>query len=785
MLLAVLVGAGTATVLALVAGARRTDSALDRLHRAFSADDGVIGGPAVGTDRLDVERIAAVPGIRSVTHHAELIASAVATGPDDDDLLTDYLSPEVADINGSGRADGRLVRGRRADPANPHEAVVHFTVAETLGLDVGDRFTLYLANHEQYEQLQADALAQLARVGTPLEVTIVGVDAVAEEFPPRERGAGAGRVQLTPALLPLLPPDIEVFDLVLFTRADGASTQQIRSDLLALGIDGSQLYDEASVAGPLDGTRRAIHVQAVGLLLLAGVLAFSLIIVLGQALSRLSSSMDADLAALRALGATPADLLTIAVVRTALIATAGAVIGALTAVAASGLFPMGLARIAEIDPGVEVNVAVPLLGSLAAVALLTMLTVPAAIAAIRRVGGRRQQPTGASVLSRATARGGLPASGVQGVRLALERGRGRDAVPVGTTLCGTAVAVATVVGLLTYAAGQGHLQETPRQYGWNWDLVVGDGFNELPPDKPELAASHSGVTAYATGTMRAATVAGRPVSLYALTPILGELEPTVLQGRAPRYDDEVLLASDTMAEADARLGGAIEISVPAVEGAPGRTSEYRIVGRGVLPEYNGMASARLGEGVAMTMAGYQRLSPGAVPDVLWVNVADGPDGADAVAAFRDAGGSLAMKPAEVANFGRVAWLPGVLTAVVAVLAGALVVHLLVETIRLRRRELALLKALGFGPREVRATVAWQAGTTVAVAVAPGLVVGVVVGRWLWTRYADSLGVAPEPVIPWLWVGVVVLGAFVLAQAVATPLGLAAGRVRAAVALRTD
>ena len=132
-----------------------------------------------------------------------------------------------------------------------------------------------------------------------------------------------------------------------------------------------------------------------------------------------------------------------------------------------------------------------------------------------------------------------------------------------------------------------------------------------------------------------------------------------------------------------------------------------------------------------------------------------------------------------------AWLPGVLTALVAALAGALFVHLLVETIRQRRHELALLNALGLRPREVRATVAWQAGTTVTIAIGPGVVVGVLAGRWLWTRYAHSLGVAPEPVIPWPWLGVVALGTFVVAQAVATPLGRAAGRVRAAVALRTD
>jgi hypothetical protein len=783
LVLAAVVGVAVATVLALVAGARRTDSALGRLHRAYAAyaPDGIaIGGSIAGTARLDVERIAAVPGLAWVSHSVGAFVSVVDTGSGARSLDEDYLSLEVVDASHPDRPDGRLVRGRQADPDDPHEAVVHFTVAEKLDVDLGDTFTLYVANEDQAQALLQGTLPPSALVGTPVDVTIVGIDAVADEFPPRARGDGSGRVRLTPAVLPLLPDDIAAIDQVFFKLSDGVSPERVQADLISAGVDPSQLYGGPGVESRLRGTTRAIHVQAAGLLLLAGVLACCLLIIVGQALNRLSASMDADLAPLRALGVAPIDLILISVARTALIAAVGAAIGAGAAVAASGLFPVGLARIAEIHPGLDVNVAVVALGSLAAVALLTAFNVPAAIAAIRRVTARTDRAPRATVLSRAMARIGLPAPGVQGVRLALERGRGRHAVPVGTTLCGTAVAAATVAGLLTYGAGQRHLQETPRQYGWNWDLVVGDGFSSLPPGQLELAASHPGVTSYATGTMREAAVHDRPVSLYALTPLHGELEPTVLDGRAPRYDDEVLVAADTLAEAGTRLGGTIEVAVPS-----GGRDEYRVVGVGVLPEYNGMASAHLGEGVVMTMAGYERLLPGAVPDVLWVNVADSREGADAVATFQEGGASLAAKPAEITDFGRVAWLPGVLTVLVALLAGALFVHLLVETIRQRRQELALLKALGLRPREVRAAVAWQARTTVAVAVGPGVLVGVLAGRWLWTRYAHSLGVAPEPVIPWLWVGVIVFGAFVVAQAVATPLGHAAGRVRAAVALRTD
>ena len=62
------------------------------------------------------------------------------------------------------------------------------------------------------------------------------------------------------------------------------------------------------------------------------------------------------------------------------------------------------------------------------------------------------------------------------------------------------------------------------------------------------------------------------------------------------------------------------------------------------------------------------------------------------------------------------------------------------SVRRRRRELALLKTIGFGRRQVSATVAWQATTLAFVGLVVGIPIGLLLGRLVWQRVADGLGV---------------------------------------------
>ena len=55
---------------------------------------------------------------------------------------------------------------------------------------------------------------------------------------------------------------------------------------------------------------------------------------------------------------------------------------------------------------------------------------------------------------------------------------------------------------------------------------------------------------------------------------------------------------------------------------------------------------------------------------------------------------------------------------------------LVASVRQRRRQFAVLKALGFTQRQLAASVAWQSSVAALVGVVVGVPVGIALGRWM-------------------------------------------------------
>ena len=67
--------------------------------------------------------------------------------------------------------------------------------------------------------------------------------------------------------------------------------------------------------------------------------------------------------------------------------------------------------------------------------------------------------------------------------------------------------------------------------------------------------------------------------------------------------------------------------------------------------------------------------------------------------------------------------------------------------RQRRRQFALLKALGFTQGQIAASVAWQSSVAAVIGVVLGVPIGVTLGRWLWTLFADGISAVPHPTVP--------------------------------------
>jgi ABC-type lipoprotein release transport system permease subunit len=130
-------------------------------------------------------------------------------------------------------------------------------------------------------------------------------------------------------------------------------------------------------------------------------------------------------------------------------------------------------------------------------------------------------------------------------------------------------------------------------------------------------------------------------------------------------------------------------------------------------------------------------------------------------------------------------VPLLLGALLVLLGVATLVHVLVTGVRRRRRDLAILKVVGMRQGQLLRVVSWQAAALTAVALAVGVPLGIVAGRWSWSLFAGSVGVATDPSIPFLLLLAVAVVALLLAALSATIPGRAAARVRPAAVLRNE
>jgi len=110
---------------------------------------------------------------------------------------------------------------------------------------------------------------------------------------------------------------------------------------------------------------------------------------------------------------------------------------------------------------------------------------------------------------------------------------------------------------------------------------------------------------------------------------------------------------------------------------------------------------------------------------------------------------------------------------------------LLSSVRRRRRDIALLKALGFSRRQVVVTVAVQSTIAVGLGAIIGIPVGILVGRTLWTVFADSIYAVPRIVVPTTNLLIIAAMALVLANVIAVLPARLAARTSPAILLRAE
>jgi PPIC-type PPIASE domain/FtsX-like permease family len=622
-------------------------------------------------------------------------------------------------------------------------------------------------------------LSGLVPASRLVSLKVVGVKATTDPFP-------LGNVLLTPAF-----DRVYRFDSLYASSMVSVRLRRGAADIPAFRAAANRIVGTIKLDREEDAAakiERSIHHQAQALRLAAAVGALLGFVLLAQALVRVASLAAVEHPTLRALGMTREQLVAVGVAQAATIAVLAATVAAAIAVALSPLSPIGLARELEPEPGFAFD---PLAVALGAALVLVAVLLAGAYASSRAsrepaVSLAQAAPTGGLAPADTLARWGFSATVVSGVRLALARGRGATSVPVGATLLAAVLAVSVVAIALTFTASLDHLFSTPRLYGQNWDYRS----EYAVPEKASARADRS-LSDVAVGDDKGLIeLNGRQVGAVAMDDIKGRLAPVVTEGRAPERTDEILLAAKTLDALGLQIGDTVsgrwagsndsDIEASRVRR---RTVRMRIVGRGVVPEgrFN-----ELGRGAALTFQSYRRLDPRARAYTFEARIAPGADREATLARLERRFVTPAPGPPRtVADFGGVDELPLVLSALLIAIAAAVLAHALVMAIRRRRRDLAVLKTLGFDRRQVFATVAWQATTFAALGLVVGLPLGVSLGRWAWTLFAEQIGVVPEPVTPLPLILLVVPAAVLLANVVALLPARHAAKTSPALVLRAE
>ena len=771
--LAVLLGLGAGAVLTLTAGARRTDSAYRRFERAYLAADMLVY-PAFDSTfaSLDFDEVAALP---------EVVASGRQhfVGTIEQDFFV--FSPSEPTL-GSSVDRPKMLDGRLPLADSLDEASLPFTLARTKHLRVGSTLRI--------------RFAAVDHSPIPYTLRIVGIEATPGAFPPQFSNSGPPPgIRVSPALFESLRPRVFTLDFLLLRFNHGhADFGRVNDQMSELAEGKVQLnLDRGAQAA---GVQRSIHLQAVALRIVGGLVALIGLLVLSQLIARQAALDATDTPTLLAMGMTRREIAASGLWRSAIIGVVGAVIAVVTAFAASPLMPIGTARVAEPSAGLSFDALI--LGG-GAVAVVLVYLALAAVPLWRSTTAARSVSDGTPTISlpaRSATVAGLPPPMSMGIRLALETGRDRTAVPVRSSLLSVAIAIVALAAALSFGAGLDHLLDTPHQYGWNWDLHI-----SVSGDTNEQAAEETRVLMHALDSdteVTAATLVDTPpvrigdvtFGAIALQQRKGVIEPIVIDGHAPHGSNEIALGARTLRDAHARIGSTVHVAVSAIAGGG---ADFTVAGTVVVPPNS--EAARLGEGGVLPYDGVLRMVPPGFKNLpplseIYLRLAPGTDLKKTAARLKQTYGEaittrLPERPVDLVNFGQVQNLPLLLAGLIAALAAATLVHTLVTAIRRRRRDLAILKMLGFVPRQVRSAVAWQATTFVLASLLIGLPVGIAIGRLIWTLFAHQLGTLAEPVTPSVQLLLTIPGAVLLANMVATVPAVIAGRMRPAPALRAE
>jgi FtsX-like permease family len=724
----------------------------------------------------------------------------------------------VASVDGLYFGQDRVgvLAGRMANPASRDEIMMNARAASLLGLRVGELVPIGF-----YTDAQAGSPGYgTARVRpvVRIEARITGLVEFNDELVQDDADRPQGDLLFTPALTKTLlaagtSSGISWYGLQLDGGAGSVPAVEREADG-RLGTSGAAWFtvasaDEAQVQSTIEPDWIALTAFAV--------IALAVTLLVGaQAIARQVRAGDADRMVLRALGADPAMVAADSLLGLLGAVAAGALLAVAVAVAFSPVAPIGPVRPVYPAPGVAFDWTILGGGFL----LLTCVFGAVAVVLTTRAATRRAAwtasaavPARSSVTGRLAVASGLPATAVAGLQFAFDSGadRGRRAVPARSALSAAVLAVVIVVVTLTFGASLSALVSHPALYGWNWSyaLASNQGPEAVPGQQVDSALRAApGVAAWAKVSMVTADLNGQAVPM-----LLGDpgaaVAPPILSGHPVTAKNQVVLGPATLTALHQHVGGTVSFTLA----GPGLRLQapLTIVGTATMPTVglSDVLHTSMGTGA---LASAQLLGPVAAscagpPGVAFVRLRPDVSATAGLAAMQRVTASVnrelatisqanpchgdmlgvlsAQHPAQIANYAALSAAPSLLAAGLAAGAVTALFLTLFASVRRRRRDLAVLKTIGFTRRQLAATVAWQATVAAIVGSAVGIPLGIALGRWLWTEFARQIYAVPQPAVPVISVVLLPLCAVALVNLVAALPGRSAAHTPAALALRAE
>ena len=458
LVIAILISVVGGLVLAAVAAGRRTEAAFPQFVAAHGFD-------AADYANQPVPKLSTLPGVVSATE---------LRSPDTGQPMCDCTQPiDPTDFGvifapPKGRSPFKVVSGHVPDPSASDQVLASFTFQQDYGVHLGTVIRVPFYALSQTSAYNNATGAPPKPKGPTVALRVVGFEASEFEFPAGT--APSDDLFTTPAFARTVLPRTAA-SLVYLVRLRSGAAGLSRFDVAAsaAGIEGSN-EDQTAVT-----IETSIHPQAIGWWILAALAALVGLAVVGQALARQSVVESEDYPTMAALGATRRQLVALSMAQNLVVGLVGAVGTVVVATVLSPIAPLGEARIAESSTGIAFDTPVLLLGALATVAVVLVLGIwPSLRAADALRKSDRPLVSHSSAVVTHFAAMGAPPSAVIGVRHALERRTGSGAVPVGSAVLGTVLAVLALCGTAVFGASLSHLTATPRLYGEEFQLNITD-----------------------------------------------------------------------------------------------------------------------------------------------------------------------------------------------------------------------------------------------------------------------------------------------------------------------